>query len=233
MRAHSRRVWSLTVVLSLLVPSLLTAQRRPGVGMGFYTYTGLVSGEVEGGSVIATTSLIEAPWVALSAVGTVPLLRQRGKAWIAAARVTPLSLGNRGSCYVTPETTGCQDTRFEERGALLTGGAFDIRSTLLRVMVGPAYVGMEKKGGRLGTMLRLDYTSPRQGGASPALFFSRTFLGSEQGETAALTTLGVSYRARAAHAPADQPRPPCWECRASPRCRRRSCYRHRSSRRQE
>jgi hypothetical protein len=76
----------------------------------------------------------------------------------------------------------------------MTGGAFDIRSTLLRAMVGPAYVDVQGRGARWGTMVRLDYSSPRQGGAAPALFFSRTFLGSERGESAALTTLGVSYR---------------------------------------
>ena len=110
MRAHSRRVWLSAVALCLMLPASLSAQRRPGVGMGFYTYTGLLSGEVEGGSVVASTSLIEAPWVALSAVGTVPLLRKPKKAWIAAVRVTPLNLGNRGSCYVTPESSGCQDS---------------------------------------------------------------------------------------------------------------------------
>jgi hypothetical protein len=194
MRAHSRRVWLSAVALCLMLPACLSAQRRPGVGMGFYTYTGLLSGEVEGGSVVASTSLIEAPWVALSAVGTVPLLRKPKKAWIAAMRVTPLNLGNRGSCYVTPETSGCQDNRFEERAAIMTGAALDIRSTLLRVMVGPAYVGVENRESRLGTVFRFDYSSPRQRGSSPALFFSRTFLGSERGESAALTTLGVSMR---------------------------------------
>lgn len=194
MRTHSRRVWFTAIAFLLTVPAGLSAQRRPGVGMGFYTYTGLLSGEVEGGSVVSSTSLIEAPWVALSAVGTVPLLRKPKKAWIAAARVTPLNLGNRGSCYVTAETTGCQDNRFEERAAIMTGGAFDIRSTLVRVMVGPAYVGMENRGARLGAVVRLDYSSPRQRGSSPALFFSRTFLGSERGESAALTTLGLSMR---------------------------------------
>jgi len=194
MRTHSRRVWFTAIAFLLTVPAGLSAQRRPGVGMGFYTYTGLLSGEVEGGSVVASTSLIEAPWVALSAVGTVPLLRKPKKAWIAAARVTPLNLGNRGSCYVTAETTGCQDNRFEERAAIMTGGAFDIRSTLVSVMVGPAYVGMENRGARLGAVVRLDYSSPRQRGSSPALFFSRTFLGSERGESAALTTLGLSMR---------------------------------------
>ena len=141
--------------MGAVAPAALEAQRRPGVGMGFYTYTGLLSGELEGGSVVASTSLIEAPWVALSAVGTVPLLRMRKKAWIAALRVTPLNLGNRGSCYVTPETTGCQDNRFEERAAFMTGGAFDIRSSLLRVMAGPAYVGVENRDARLGAVLRV------------------------------------------------------------------------------
>ena len=204
MRAHSSRV-RFTVVtcafaaiavaaMGAVAPAALEAQRRPGVGMGFYTYTGLLSGELEGGSVVASTSLIEAPWVALSAVGTVPLLRMRKKAWVAALRVTPLNLGNRGSCYVTPETTGCQDNRFEERAAFMTGGAFDIRSSLLRVMAGPAYVGVENRDARLGAVLRVDYSSPRQRGSSPSLFFSRTFLGSERGESAALSTLGVSMR---------------------------------------
>ena len=45
-----------------------------------------------------------------------------------------------------------------------------------------------------GSIVRLDYASPRQRGATPALFASRTFLGSERGDMVALTTIGVSFR---------------------------------------
>lgn len=196
-RHRVRRALSLAVAsasaVSLALPASAAAQRRPGVGMGFYTYTGLASVEVEGGSVVSSASLVEAPTIALSGMGTVPLVRGAKKAWIAAARVTPLSIGNRG-CVVTPQTTGCQDVRIEERASLLTGAAFDVRSTLLRGMVGPALVDVQGRGARYGALVRIDFTAPRQGASSPTLFFTRTFLGSERGETAALTTVGAGFR---------------------------------------
>jgi hypothetical protein len=179
--------------MSLMLPSTTFAQRRPGVGMGFYTYTGLVSVEAEGGSVVSSASLVEAATVAVSGMGTVPLKRGAKKAWIAAARITPLSIGNRG-CVVTPQTTGCQDVRIEERASLLTGAAVDVRSTLLRGFVGPALVDVQGRGARYGAVVRIDFTAPRQGASSPTLFFTRTFLGSERGETAALTTVGAGFR---------------------------------------
>jgi hypothetical protein len=171
----------------------LDAQRRPGVGMGFYTYTGLLSAELEGGSVVSSTAYVEAPALAVSGVGTAPLWRGRHRAWIMGVRVTPLNVGNRG-CYVEIGATGCQDVRHEERMALLTGAAFDIRSTLLRVLVGPALVGAQGRDARLGTTFRIDYTAPRQGSSFPTLFLTRTFLGSERGATAGLTTVGAGYR---------------------------------------
>jgi hypothetical protein len=189
------RVTLAAAALLALVPLVapLGAQRRPGVGMGFYTYTGLLSAEVEGGSVVSSSAYVEAPTLAVSGVATAPLWRGRKRAWIVGARVTPLNVGNRG-CLVLSGTTGCQDVRHEERAALLTGAAFDIRSTLLRAAIGPALVNAQGRGMRLGTVLRLDYTAPRQGASFPTLFLTRTFLGSERGESAGLTTLGAGYR---------------------------------------
>lgn len=194
MAFRSRRV-VLAAALLALAPCAapLEAQRRPGVGMGFYTYTGLLTVEVEGGSVTSSTPYVEAPAFAVSGLGTAPLRRGKHRAWLAAARVTALNLGNRG-CYVMIGATGCQDVRFVERGALLTGAAIDIRSTLLRVLAGPALVSAEGRGTRLGTTLRLDYTAPSVHGSSPTLFLTRTFLGSERGTTAGLTTLGAGFR---------------------------------------
>jgi hypothetical protein len=185
----------IAVALLALAPLLtpLDAQRRPGVGMGFYTYTGLLSAEVEGGSVVSSTAYVEAPALALSGVGTAPLWKGKHRAWIVGVRVTPLNVGNRG-CYVFPGATGCQDVRHEERVALLTGASIDIRSTLLRVVAGPALVSAQGREARLGATLRIDYTVPRQGSSFPTLFLTRTFLGSERGATAGLTTLGAGYR---------------------------------------
>lgn len=194
MSLPSRCVVLAAALLALVPPAtFLEAQRRPGVGMGFYTYTGLFSVEVEGGSVVSSTAYVEAPTFAVSGFGTAPLWRGRKRAWLLGARVTPLSVGN-SVCYVRPGSTGCQDVRHEERVALLTGAAFDIRSTLLRAFVGPALVDAEGRGARLGTLLRIDYTAPRQGSSFPTLFLTRTFLGSERGATAGLTTLGAGFR---------------------------------------
>lgn len=182
-------------LLGALVPRAnMEAQRRPGVGMGFYTTTGLLSADVEVGSVNATTSLAEVPTVAASLLVTAPLARQRKSAWIAGARVTPIGLGNGDSCYVTPGVIGCQDLRFTERGALLTGGAFDVRSTVLRVMAGTTLYSVQNSGTRLGTTLRVDYGAPRLRGATPTLFLSRTFMGSQRGETLGITTFGAALR---------------------------------------
>lgn len=180
--------------LVVLAPQRADAQRRPGVGMGFYTTTGLVTGEVEGGNVTSTTALAEAPTVAISGLLTVPLKKAPKRAWVAALRVTPLGLGNGRSCYVTPDITGCQNLRFEERAALLAGGSFDIRTTVLRVMVGPSLHQVEQEGARIGTTVRADLASPRLRGSTPVLFLSRTFLGSQRGEAVGLTTLGLGFR---------------------------------------
>lgn len=170
------------------------AQRRPGVGMGFYTTTGLVTAEVEGGNVTSTTALAEAPTVAISGLLTVPLKKAPKRAWVAGLRVTPLGIGNGKSCYVTPDITGCQNLRFEERAALLAGGSFDIRTTVLRVMVGPSLYHVEQEGARIGTTVRADFASPRLRGSTPVLFLSRTFLGSQRGEAVGMTTLGLGFR---------------------------------------
>lgn len=191
-RAAVRGAAALTA-LTVLVSSSAQAQRRPGVGMGFYSYAGRPSVEVEGGSVVSSSAFAEAPTFALSVFGSTALYRGRNRAWIVGLRATPLNLGNRG-CVVLPGLTGCQDVRYEERAALVTGGAFDIRSTLLRATIGTALFDVQGRGARLGANVRLDFTAPRQGGSSPTLFLTRTFLGSERGESAGMTTVGAGYR---------------------------------------
>lgn len=185
---------AISVVLSLAAATRASAQRRPGVGMGFYTTTGLLTGEVEGGSVTSSTSLAEAPNVSLSALLTAPLKRMPKRAWVVGLRATPLNLGNNGSCYIIRGSAECQNRRFEEQVQLLTGGAFDIRSTVLRVMVGPALFGVEGQGGRVGTAVRLDLAAPRLRGSTPTIFYTGTFLGSQRGESLSIGTLGIGFR---------------------------------------
>lgn len=185
---------SLSVVLAAALPTLLAAQRRPGLAMGFYTTTGLLTGDVEAGSVSSSTALAEAPTFAVSLLLTAPLKRLPKRAWIVGVRAGALNLGNNGSCFLTPGSGVCQNIRFEERTALLAGGAFDIRSTVLRAMVGPALYNVEGQGARLGTAVRIDFAAPRLRGRTPTLFFTRTFLGSERGEQLAISTLGAGFR---------------------------------------
>jgi hypothetical protein len=107
----------------------------------------------------------------------------------------PLSAGNRNRCLVLPATGAvCQDRRFTERASVLVGGAFDIRSSMVRVLVGPALYSVEESGARIGTQLRIDYANPGVRGRFPALFLTRTFLGSQQGESVGMTMLGASMR---------------------------------------
>jgi hypothetical protein len=182
------------LAVAVAVPALLTAQRRPGVGTGFYTTTGLLTGDLEVGSVSSSTSFAEAPTVAMSALLTAPLRRAPRRAWIVSLRATPLGVGNGDSCVVALGVDGCLNRRFEERAALLSGGAFDIRSTVLRGMVGPALYSAEGQGARIGTVLRIDYAAPRLRGPTPTLFFTRTFLGSQRGESVGISTLGAGLR---------------------------------------
>lgn len=193
--AVSTAVWAAVIgALALAAPTPLAAQRRPGMDMGFYTTTGLLTGEIEGGSVTSSTAQAEAPTVALSALISAPLKRFRKRAWIVGLRATPLNLGNRGSCYIIRGSAQCQDRRFEEQAQLLTGGAIDIRSTVVRAMVGPALFGVEGQGGRIGTAVRLDLAAPRLRGSTPTIFYTGTFLGSERGETLSIGTLGIGFR---------------------------------------
>jgi hypothetical protein len=170
------------------------AQRRPGVGMGFYTTTGLLTADVEAGSVSSSTVYAEAPSFAASVLVTGPLVKSRYRAWIVGARGTVLSFGHDNGCYIEPPQPGCQNLRFTERVAVLTGGAFDIRSTLVRVMAGPALYQVENSGARVGTQVRLDFAAPRLRGTMPTLFVTRAFLGSQRGSSVGITTLGAGLR---------------------------------------
>lgn len=188
------RTAAVLVALAVTLPELLTAQRRPGVGNGFYTTTGLLSGDVEAGSVSSSTAIAEAPTVAMSVLLTAPLQRLSKRAWIVGVRANVIGLGNNDNCYVIPGTDGCQNARFVERGALLAGSAFDIRSTILRAMIGPALYDVEGQGARVGTAIRIDFAAPRLHGPTPTIFFTRTFLGSQRGEAVGLSTLGAGLR---------------------------------------
>ena len=188
-------VYAALAVLSLAVsPDRADAQRRPGQNFGFYTTTGLLTGEIEGGSVNSTSEFAEAPSFAVSGLLTNRLVQRRKSAWIVGVRGTVLSLGNSDPCVDGSRTPGCQDRRFTERVALLTGGAFDIRSTILRAMVGPALFSVQGSGVRMGTQVRVDYASPRQSGVTPTLFFSSSLMGSQGGRATNISTLGLGFR---------------------------------------
>lgn len=182
------------VLLASLAPQRASAQRRPGVGMGFYTYTGLVAGDVELGQVTGTTAYAEGPTVTLSGVVSAPLLKLRKKALIVALRGTAISYGNSDGCLIVPPSADCQQRRFTERFTVLTGMAWDIRESLLRVTAGPALYSVERDGARFGTQVRVDYARPRQGSRMPTLFLSRSFLGSQKGRGVGFTTIGLGIR---------------------------------------
>jgi len=185
---------AVSVALTVAVPALISAQRRPGVGMGFYTTTGLVTGEVEGGSVTSSTARASSPSFEASFLLTAPLKKMPKRAWIAGVRARALALGDNDYCSVRPEPGGCQIRRFDERAAFLAGGAFDIRSTVLRALVGPALFRVEQEGTRFGTQVRLDFASPRLSGPTPTLFYTGTFLGSQRGESVVISTIGAGFR---------------------------------------
>lgn len=194
LRPLSALLVALPLALPVLSPRAADAQRRPGVGMGFYTTTGLLTADLDLGQVSSSTALAEAPAIALSALVTAPLKKARKSAWLVGARGTALSFGNWRGCAMEPGSAECIQRRFVEAGAVLTGGAFDIRETILRTMVGPAIYMVEGRGPRVGTQLRLDVGSPRQGSRFPTLFLTGTFLGSERGRRVTMSSLGASLR---------------------------------------
>jgi len=169
------------------------AQRRPGQNFGFFTTTGLLTGEIEGGSVNSTTEFAEAPTAAASGLLTTRVVQRRKSAWIVGVRATALSLGN-SECVSEAGSTDCLDRRFTERVALLTGGAFDIRSTMLRAMIGPVLYSVQGSGLRAGTQIRLDYAAPRLSGPTPTVFITRSALGSQRGRSVGFTTFGAGLR---------------------------------------
>ncbi len=197
-RCRSFRTFAACTVFAALSLALpwhgADAQRRPGQNFGFYTTTGLVTGDIEVGTVTSSTEVAEAPTVAVSVLLTTRLVQRRKSAWIVGVRGTALSLGNSDPCFVEADAPGCQDRRFTERAALLTGGAIDIRSTILRAMVGPALYDVQGSGLRVGTQLRIDYAAPRLNGPTPTLFLTRSILGSERGSAVGLTTFGAGFR---------------------------------------
>ena len=185
---------AVSVALTFAVPNAVAAQRRPGVARGVYTTTGLVTGEVEGGSVTSSTGLASAATFEASFLLTAPLKKMPKRAWIAGVRARALALGDNDYCSVRPEPGGCRIRRFDERAALLAGGAFDIRSTMLRALVGPALFRVEEQRTRIGTQIRLDFAAPRLRGPTPTLFYSGTFLGSQRGESVVISTIGAGFR---------------------------------------
>jgi hypothetical protein len=124
---------------------------------------------------------------------TAPLIKRKKRAWIAGVHAPVLQLGNGRACEATG-TRECQNRRFVERATLYGGGAFDIRSAIFRVLVGPALYSVEGTGARAGTALHLDVAAPRLRGATPTLFFSRAFLGSQGGEGVGISSLGAGFR---------------------------------------
>ena len=182
------------LMLTVAAPSLLPGQRRPGMNMGFYTTTDLLTGDVEGGSITSTTSQASAPRIAVSVLVIAPLKRASKRAWIAGVRATPIGFGNTAPCVRVTGEDGCQNGPFNERIAVLAGSAFDIRSTILRTMVGPTLYQVEGQGVRIGTTVRVDFGTPRLRGPTPILFYTRTFLGSQRGRAVALSSLGAGFR---------------------------------------
>ena len=194
LRRFSAAFRAVCLTLTLASPSLLAGQRRPGVNMGFYTTTDLLTGDIEGGSITSSTSQANAPRFAVSLLVTAPHKRASKRAWIAGVRATPIAFGNTAQCLRVTGADGCQNGPFNERIGVLVGSAFDIRSTILRTMVGPTLYQVEGQGVRVGTTLRLDFASPRLRGPTPTAFFARTFLGSQRRRGVALTSLGAGFR---------------------------------------
>jgi hypothetical protein len=181
-------------MLPVSTPAALAAQRRPGVNMGFYTTTDLPTLDVEFGSVVTSSGQANAPRLTVSAVVIQPLKRGNKRAMIAGLRATPLSAFGSIPCVRRLGVPGCQSSRFDERIGLLVGGAFDVRSTILRGMVGPTWYNIGGQGARFATTVRLDWASPRLRGPTPTAFLTRTFMGSVRGEGTALTSAGIGFR---------------------------------------
>lgn len=184
---------ALVVLLVALPLHDAAAQRRPGVSTGFYTTTGLLTGEVEAGSVNSSTVQTESPTFAVSALVTAPVVKRPHHAWIVGARATALSLGYPDQC-VRPLGGVCESRRYTERGALLAGGSFDVRSTVLRLLVGPALYQVEETGTRVGTGVRIDFAAPRLRGPTPTIFYTRSFMGSQGGRGVGISTFGAGLR---------------------------------------
>jgi hypothetical protein len=182
------------LMLAVAMPSSVEAQRRPGVNMGFYTTTDLPTLDVDVASVGTSSGQANSPRFTVSVVGTKSLKRGNKRALIAGLRATPLSAFNSVPCVRRIGSTTCQNTRFDERVGLLVGGAFDVRSTILRPMVGPTWYNVGGQGARFATTVRLDFASPRLRGPTPTAFIARSFLGSVRGEGTALTSAGVGLR---------------------------------------
>jgi len=194
LRRLAVRPVAVCLLLTAVVSCTLSAQRRPGVNMGFYTTTDLVTADVEAATVYSSTGQLRGPQFVGALLVTAPLKRQSKRAWIVGGRATPLALGSTSPCFRPPGVTECPNGRVIERLSVMAGGAFDIRSAIFRAMLGPTMHEVEGRGVRFGTTLRMDFASPRLVGPTPTVFFSRTFLGSQSGRGAALTSVGLGFR---------------------------------------
>jgi hypothetical protein len=184
-----------TLTIAALTLSALVAPSRPAAAQRpFYTTTGLLTADVEAGSLRSSSPRARAPEFAVSVLVTAPLLKRTKRAWIGGVHAPVLWLGNGGECDASGPARACRNPRFVERATLYTGGAFDIRSTIFRVLVGPALYNVERSGARVGSALHLDFAAPQLRGATPTLYFSRSFLGNEGGEGVGISSVGAGFR---------------------------------------
>ena len=191
-RSIITRMRTIAIILSLsalVMPLQRAAAQRP-----FYTTTGLLTLDVGAGSLRSNASRAEAPSFAVSLMATAPLVKRTKRAWIGGVRAPVLWFGNDDGCDATSASRACRNRRFTERATLFAGGAFDIRSTIFRVLVGPALYNVEGSGARVGSALHIDFGAPRLRGPTPILYFTRSFLGSEGGEAVGISSVGAGFR---------------------------------------
>jgi hypothetical protein len=193
-RTIRRALGLAAVALGVAAPQRADAQFRRDSPMGFYTTTGRPALDIEFAGVTSSTVLTESPKFAAGALFTYPLAKMRKKALIAGVRGTAIELGRPRDCLLSFQNGVCTSRQYAERVAGLVGGAFDIRSTIFRVMAGPVLYSVEGTGSRIGTQLRGDLATPTIGGSTSSIFIARSMMGSENGRGVAVTALGIGFR---------------------------------------
>lgn len=135
----------------------------------------------------------------LGAVTFAAPLRSKGKAaWVGAGQLFAITISGENADCALQEGTGVCIGHIDmtARGALFTGGAFDIGGAELRALAGVTVFSEERRGSRPAPTVRVDFSLPANRTFAFVASGSHAMLGSLYGRQLNITNMSVGVRLR-------------------------------------